>query len=348
MRVLVTGHKGYIGTVMVPMLIEDGHKVIGLDSNLYGSCTFMEGLVDVPEMQIDIRDVQKEDLDRFDAIIHLAGLSNDPLGNLDPELTMEINYLSTVRLSEIAKEVGISRFLFSSTCSVYGAAGEQVVDEESDFNPVTPYGQSKALAEKGISKLAGEDFCPTFLRSATAYGSSPRLRFDLVINNLVAWAASTGVIYLKGDGSAWRPVVHVEDIARAFIAVLHASKEKVNNQAFNVGITQENYRIKTLADIVNVAVPGSRIEYADGAGPDKRSYRVNCNKLHHELPEFKPIWDARKGAEQLFDVIQASRISQKDFEGPKFNRSEHIKQLLQEGSLDQSLRWNKAAEIRNS
>jgi nucleoside-diphosphate-sugar epimerase len=346
MRVLVTGHKGYIGTVMVPILIAEGHEVVGLDSDLYKSCTFAEGVAEIPDITCDIRDVEKDDLIDCDAIIHLAGLSNDPLGNLDPEITMEINHIATVRLAELAKEAGISRFVFSSTCSVYGAAGKEIVDEESDFNPVTPYGKSKILAENGISRLADVDFCPTYMRSATAYGSSPRLRFDLVINNLVAWAASTGLIFLKGDGSAWRPVVHVEDIARAFISVLHAPKDKVHNQAFNVGITEENYRIKSLAEIVKTAVPNSRIDFADGAGPDKRSYRVNCNKLKCNFPGFKPLWNAKRGADQLYEVIQASKVNQQDFEGSKFNRSEHIKQLLKEGSLDPSLRWNKTAELR--
>lgn len=346
MRVLVTGHKGYIGTVMVPMLIAEGHEVVGLDSDLYKSCTFTEGLFDIPDINTDIRDVEKDDLIGFEAILHLAGLSNDPLGNLDPEITMDINYEATVRISELAKEAGVSRFIFSSTCSVYGAAGEEIVNEASDFNPVTPYGRSKMFAENGISKLADADFCPTYLRSATAYGASPKIRFDLVINNLVAWGASTSVINLKGDGSAWRPVVHVEDIANAFISVLHAPREKVFNQAFNVGITDENYRIKTLADIVKTAVPGSRIEFADGAGPDKRSYRVNCNKLPRFLPEFKPVWNAKRGADQLYEVIQASKLNHQDFEGPKFSRSEHIKQLLIEGSLDNTLRWNNTAELR--
>ncbi|MFC2053422.1 NAD-dependent epimerase/dehydratase family protein [Chloroflexota bacterium] len=346
MRILLTGHKGYIGTIMVPMLIKEGYDVVGLDSDLYRLCTFKGELIKVPELNMDIRDVNMEDLKGFDALIHLAGLSNDPLGNINPDLTREINHIGAVRLARLAKEAGVSRFLFASTCSIYGAAGEEYVDEESDFHPITPYGLSKILAEKDISKLADEDFCPSYLRNATAYGSSPRLRFDLVMNNLVAWASSTGKIYLKGDGSAWRPIVHIEDIARAFIVLLNTPKEKINNQSFNVGLTEENYRIKDLAEVVKAVVPESKVEYADGAKPDKRSYRVNFNKLKLNFPNFIPSWDARRGAEQLFEELKVYKVSQQDFEGPKFKRSEHIKYLMKKGYLEPSLRWNRAAADR--
>jgi len=341
MRVLVTGHKGYVGTVMVPMLIAAGHEVVGLDSDLYERCTFGDGdgMQDIPALKKDIRDVEASDLDGFEAVIHLAGLSNDPLGDLNPELTYEINHAASVRLARLAKEMGVTRFIFSSSCSNYGAAGEDWVNEESAFNPVTPYGISKVRVEQDVAKLADANFSPTFPRSATAYGVSPRLRFDLVLNNLVAWAFTTGRVYLKSDGMAWRPIVHVEDMSRAFMAILHAPRELVHNQAFNVGRTEENYRIRELAEIVAETVPGSRIEYAEGAGSDKRCYRVESNKLARTLPEFKPQWDARRGAQELYAAFQKVGLTLEEFEGPRYKRVAHVKQLLGSGRLDETLRW---------
>src|SRR6266487_4583866 len=262
MRILVTGHNGYIGTVMAPLLRVEGHDVVGLDSDLFEGCNFGNPSPDVPCIRKDLRDIQASDVEGFDAIIHLAGLSNDPLGDLNPTLTYEINHAASVRLARLAKEGGIPRFLFSSSCSTYGAAGEDMVNEEAVFNPVTPYGHSKVLVEQDVAKLADSEFSPTFLRNATAYGMSPRLRFDLVLNNLVAWAFTTGRVYIKSDGTPWRPIVHIEDISRAFIAVLHAPREVVHNQAFNVGCTRENYQISELAEMVKKEVPGCRIEYA--------------------------------------------------------------------------------------
>ena len=341
MRVLVTGHKGYVGTVMVPMLIEAGHEVVGLDSDLYERCTFGhgEGILEIPELKKDIREVEASDLTGFEAVIHLAGLSNDPLGDLNPELTYEINHAASVRLARLAKGVGVQRFIFSSSCSNYGAAGEGWVNEGSAFQPVTPYGISKVRVEEDVAKLADGDFSPTFPRSATAYGVSPRLRFDLVLNNLVAWAYTTGRVYLKSDGMAWRPIVHVEDMARAFVAILHGPREEVHNEAFNVGRTEENYRIRELAEIVAETVPGSRIEYAEGAGPDTRCYRVECDKLAQRLPEFQPQWDARRGAEELYAAYQEVGLSVEEFEGPRYKRVAHIKELLGSGRLDEALRW---------
>jgi nucleoside-diphosphate-sugar epimerase len=339
MRILVTGHKGYIGTVMVPMLLAKNHELVGLDSDLFAQCTFDDSIVEIPEIKKDLRDVQVADLEGFEAIIHLAGISNDPIGNLNPDLTYEINHLASVRLAELAKKVGIPRFLFSSSCSTYGAAGDDMLTEEAEFNPVTPYGHSKVLVEQDVAKLADDNFSPTFLRNATAYGVSPRHRFDLVLNNLVAYALTTGQVYLKSDGTPWRPIVHIEDISRAFIAVLNAPREIVHNQAFNVGINEENYRISELAEIVQETVPGCRIEYAADAGPDKRTYRADFSKIARMLPEFKPQWNARRGAQQAYGAYQKVGLKLEDFEGPKFKRIDHIKNLLKTKRLDETLRW---------
>jgi nucleoside-diphosphate-sugar epimerase len=340
MRLLVTGNRGYIGAVLVPMLLDAGHTVVGLDSDLYERCTFGDGLQEVPTIKKDIRDVQPADLEGFDAILHLAALSNDPLSNLNPELTYEINHRASVRLAKLAKEVGVPRFLFSSSCSTYGAAGDEMLTEEADFNPVTPYGHSKVLVEQDVASLADEAFSPTFLRNATAYGASPRLRFDIVLNNLVAWACATGQVLIKSDGTPWRPIVHVRDISYAFQAVLNAPRKVVHNQAFNVGINSENYRIRELAEIVRETVAGCRVEYAKDGGPDKRNYRVDFSKIARVLPEFKPQWNARRGAQELYEAYQKVGVRVEDFEGPKYKRVDHLKSLLAQGRLDETLRFS--------
>lgn len=344
MRVLVTGHHGYIGTVLVPMLTGAGHDVVGLDSDLYTACTYGEWEETVPSIHKDVRDVELKDLEGFDAILHLAGLSNDPLGDLNPHLTLEINYRGSLHLAQLAKKAGVRRFIFSSSCSNYGAAGDDMLDETSAFNPVTPYGKSKVLVEQSVSEMADDNFSPTFLRNATAYGVSPFLRFDLVLNNLVAWAYTTGKIMMKSDGSPWRPIVHIADISRAFLVTMEAPIEKIHNEAFNVGRTSDNYRVRDLAMIVKDTVPGCEVSFAADAGPDKRNYRVNCDKILRVLPEFNPQWDARRGAKELYDSYSQVGLALDDFEGPRYKRIAHIKQLLSEGALDQSLRWTQQPE----
>lgn len=343
MRVLLTGHKGYIGSLLAPMLHGAGHDVRGLDSDLYRRCDFGVAPTPVPGLCKDIREVEPEDLEGFDAVLHLAGLSNDPLGDLNPRLTFEINYKASVRLAHLCQQVGVERFIFSSSCSNYGASGEDLLDEDAELSPVTPYGESKVLAEQDIARLADDHFTPVFLRSATAYGLSPRLRFDLVLNNLVAWAYTTGRVYLKSDGTPWRPLVHAEDIARAFVAVLEAPREAVHNRAFNVGVPGENYRIREIAEIVRETVPGSVVEFAPGASPDKRNYRVDCRRLPGVVPAYQPRWTVREGARQLYQAYQKTVLAARDFEGRRYKRIDHIKALIADGVLDDSLRHKELA-----
>jgi len=338
MRVLVTGNEGYIGSILVSLLQGAGHKVFGLDTGLFRECA-LTTFSRPPTLRKDVRDVELRHLEGYDALIHLAGLANDPLGDLDPPLTYEVNHVATVRLAELAKRAGIRRFLFASSCSVYGAAGEDLIDEQTAPNPVTPYAHSKFLSEQDLLRLADASFCPVFLRAATAYGVSPYLRFDLALNNLVAWAYTTQRVYLKSDGAAWRPFVHIQDIARAYLGLLEAPAFSVRSQAFNVGATDENYRIRELAKLVRQGVPGSRLEYAADASPDQRSYRVSCDKIRRILTDYRPRWNARMGVEEVYEVIRESGLHAEDFEGARYNRIAHVRRLMEQGQLDPDLRW---------
>ncbi len=344
MKILITGSRGYIGTVMAPMMVAAGHEVAGVDADFYRRSTFGDWSESIATTVKDVREIEARDLAGLDAVVHLAALSNDPLGDLDPRLTYELNHLASVRLAALAKEAGVRRFVVASSCSNYGAAGDAPMNEDSELNPVTAYGESKVLAERDISRLADDSFTPTFLRCATAYGVSPRLRFDIVLNNLVAWAFTSGKVMLKSDGTPWRPIVHIEDISRAFLAVLSAPPEVVRAQAFNIGRDDQNYRIREIAEIVKETVPGCEVAFAEGAGPDKRNYRADFSKVARVLPWFQPQWDARKGARQLYEAYKAIGLKLTDFEGPRYRRIDQIKGLIASGDLGTDLRWRRKVQ----
>lgn len=338
MKVLITGHDGYIGSVMVDVVGRAGHDVVGLDSYFYESCRFSPDRRVVPAIRKDVRDVEPSDLVGFDAVIHLAALSNDPLGCLDERCTFDINHRGSVTVATAAKAAGVPRFLFASSCSLYGAAGDRMLAEDAAFNPVTAYGTSKVLVEADVSGLADDSFSPTFLRNATAYGVSPRLRADVVVNNLVGLAFTTGEVVIQSDGTPWRPLVHVEDISRAFLAVLEAPREAIHNEAFNVGSTQENYQVRDVASIVREIVPGSSVTYLAGGGPDPRCYRVNCDKLSRAIPSFQTHWTVRRGVEELYSSFSRHGLTPQNFSD--CIRLKRIQDLLRESRLDSSLRWS--------
>lgn len=337
MRILVTGHCGYIGSLLVPKLLAQDHRVTGFDTDLYRASTFGAGPVIVPTINKDIRDVRPSDLEGQDCVIHLAGLSNDPLGDIDPDLTHDINFVATERLAQAAKSAGVARFVFSSSCSSYGIGGNDVLTEESPLRPVTPYAVSKIRAEEAIDLLACDSFTTVSLRSGTAYGLSPRIRFDLVVNNLTAWAKATGQVRLKSDGTSWRPLVHAEDMAQAFVNAATAPAKAVHRQAFNVGRTSDSVQIKSVAEMVKATIPDVAITFADEASPDVRTYRVDCSKIVGI--GFHPTWTLQQGIADLRDALDRCPVPVAEFEGPRFQRVAHIKSLMHQGKLNTGLRW---------
>lgn len=338
MKVLVTGHLGYIGVEMVSVLRAAGHEVVGLDTGLFDECDFLAPPDEIQTLRVDLRDVTPEHLQGFDAVAHLGALSNDPLGDLNPQVTYDINQHASIRLARASKDAGVKRFLFSSSCSLYGAGADGYLDENAGFNPVTPYGESKILVEQALHGLADDSFSPAYFRNATAYGVSRRLRADIVVNNLVGHAVTTGKVLMQSDGTPWRPLVHIRDIILAFQCALTAPKDVIHDQAFNVGQTKENYRIRDVAELVAQVVPNCQLSFAEGASPDLRNYRVDFTKIETKLPGFKPAWTLRQGIEELYEAYKRYGLTAEDWSGARYYRVRTIKNLMASSLLDEQLR----------
>jgi nucleoside-diphosphate-sugar epimerase len=345
MHVLVTGSQGYIGSILAPLLAGAGHDVVGLDAGFYRGCDFGREDGSVRTIERDVRDVVASELEGFDAIVHLAALSNDPVGDLDPGLTAEINFAATVRLAELAREAGVRRFVFASSCSMYGASGsDDALTEDAPLRPITAYAESKVRSEEGLVRLAGPDFAPVSMRNATVYGVSARLRLDIVLNNLAAWSHTTGRIRLTSDGTAWRPLVHVQDVARAALVLLEAPEAAICGEAFNVGSDAQNYLIRDLAELLS-DLTGCEVEFAEGSSADARSYRVNFGRLRRAFPEVAFEWDARRGAEELVEAYRRYDLTAAEFEGERFIRLRRLRTLLDSGELNDRLRWRDSVLI---
>ena len=343
MNVLITGNQGYIGKVMTKIMLDKGFNVTGLDTDYYYDCDLEhveeKKAHEIKQITKDIRDASEEYFEGIDVVCHLAALSNDPIGELAPRLTKEINYVASVRIAKLAKKMGVKRFLFSSSCSIYGISDEKHLTENSKMNPLTAYAKSKVNTERDISALASDNFSPVFLRNATAYGLSPRFRFDLVLNNLAGYAFTTGKITIKSDGTPWRPLVHIGDISRAFVAVIEAPIESIHNQFFNVGQNKENYQIKDIANAVKNIIPDCDVEYTNEHGGDSRTYNVNFDKIHSTLPGFKPIWDISKGTRELYEAFKKCNLTYDEFMSRKYTRLKHLKYLIENNKLNDELHW---------
>ena len=339
MKILLTGCDGYLGSLLGPELLRKGYEVTGADTGFYREGTLYRSGGTIPmTLTKDIRRIDTKDLRGLDAVVHLAELSNDPLGQLAPKITNEINHEGSVRLAQMAKQAGVKRFVYTSSCSVYGVADGDFVDEESPVSPQTAYAVCKTLVERDVKSLANEHFSPTFLRNATAYGASPRMRFDIVLNNLAGLAWTTNEIKLTSDGTPWRPLVHGLDIARAIVEVLEAPRDAVHNEVFNVGDTEHNYRVREIAEVVGEVFPDCRVTFG-APSPDNRSYRVSFAKIRKHLPGFKCAWDARRGAQQLHDLFKQIDMKTEVFQHRAFTRLKELEYLIQTKQIDEHFFW---------